>query len=101
VSIINGHRRDGTTLTSNLIGSTIAMGVHAVILMTPSRGNDDGDRPQAYAGPASVLTGLPRMIRRHELPLIVCYANIPVAEMLEDPGSTLCYNHQYLMDKDD
>ena len=71
------------------------------ILVTLSRCNDDGDRPQAYAGPATVLTGLPRMIRRHELPLIVCHANIPVAEILEDPGWTLCYYHQYLMEEDD
>ena len=28
-------------------------------------------------------------------------AHGPIAEMLEDPGWTLCYYHQYLMDKDD
>jgi hypothetical protein len=32
---------------------------------------DDGDKdPVGYSGPATVLTGLPRTIRRHELPLI-------------------------------
>jgi len=28
------------------------------ILMTPSSGHDDDDRPQPFAGPATVLTGL-------------------------------------------
>lgn len=32
------------------------------ILMTRSRGYDDDHRPQSYAGPATVLTGLPRMV---------------------------------------
>lgn len=69
--------------------------------MTPSMGNDDGDRPQACAGPATLLTGLSRIIRRPELPLIECHAHIPVAEMLEDPSWSLCYYHKNLMDKDD
>ena len=51
------------------------------ILMTPSRGHDDDDRPQAYAGPATVLTGLPRMIRRHEVPLIVPLADSTIFEI--------------------
>lgn len=51
------------------------------ILTTPSRGNDDDDRSQTYAGPATVLTGLPRMIRRHELRLIVPLADSAIFEM--------------------
>lgn len=51
------------------------------ILMTPSRGSDDDDRPRTYAGPATVLTGLPRMIRRHELRLIVPLADSTIFEM--------------------
>lgn len=51
------------------------------ILMAPSSGHDDDDRPQTYAGPATVLTGLPRMIRRHELRLIVPLADSTIFEM--------------------
>jgi prophage regulatory protein len=51
------------------------------ILMTPSSGHDDDDRPQPHAGPATVLTGLPRMIRRHELRLIVPLADSTIFEM--------------------
>lgn len=51
------------------------------ILMTPSSGHDDGDRPRSYAGPATVLTGLPPMIRRHELRLIVPLADSTIFEM--------------------
>jgi predicted DNA-binding transcriptional regulator AlpA len=49
--------------------------------MTPSRGSDDDDRLRTYAGPATVLTGLPRMIRRHELRLIVPLADSTIFEM--------------------
>ena len=51
------------------------------ILMAPSPGHDDDDRPQPYAGPATVLTGLPRMIRRHELRLIIPLADSTIFEM--------------------
>lgn len=44
------------------------------ILMMPYQ--EDGDKdPVAYSGPATVLTGLPRTIRRHELRLIVPLAD--------------------------
>lgn len=49
------------------------------ILMTSSSGHDDGDRP--YAGLATVLTGLPRMIRRHEHQLIIPLADSTTFEM--------------------
>lgn len=56
---------------------------HVRILMTPSWSHDDDDRPQAYAGPATMLTGLPRMIRRHELRLIVPLADSTIFERLK------------------
>lgn len=40
------------------------------ILMMPYQDDDNKD-PVGYSGPATVLTGLPRTIRRHELRLIV------------------------------
>lgn len=44
------------------------------VLMMPYQ--DDDDRgPVGYSGPATVLTGLPRTIRRHELRLIVPLAD--------------------------
>lgn len=50
------------------------------ILMTPSQGNEDSD-PDAYTGPITVLSGLPRTIRRHELRLIVPLADSTIFEM--------------------
>jgi prophage regulatory protein len=46
------------------------------VLMMPYREDEDGD-PVSYAGPATVLTGLPRTIRRHELRLIVPLPTAP------------------------
>lgn len=51
------------------------------ILMAPSSGHDDEDSPKPYAGPATVLAGLPRMIRRHELRLIAPPADSTIFEM--------------------
>jgi len=48
--------------------------------MMPYQGDDDGD-PVGYAGPATVLTGLPRTIRRHELRLIAPLADSTIYEM--------------------
>ena len=49
------------------------------VLITPYQ--DDGDRdPTGYGGPATVLTGLPRTIRRHELRLIVPLADSTIYE---------------------
>ena len=43
---------------------------------------DEGDKdPKGYSGPATVLTGLPRTIRRHELRLIVPLADSTIYEM--------------------
>lgn len=50
------------------------------ILMMPYQ-DDDGKDPVAYPGPATVLTGLPRTIRRHELKLIVPLADNTIYEM--------------------
>ncbi len=50
------------------------------VLMMPYQ--DDGDKDATgYAGPATVLTGLPRTIRRHELRLIVPLADSTIYEM--------------------
>lgn len=40
------------------------------VLIMPYQDDNDRD-PVGYSGPATVLTGLPRTIRRHELRLIV------------------------------
>lgn len=46
--------------------------------------HDDGNKdPVGYSGPATVLTGLPRTIRRHELRLIVPLAESTIYEMGE------------------
>ena len=50
------------------------------ILMMPYQDDDDKD-PTGYAGPATVLTGLPRTIRRQELRLIVPLADSTIYEM--------------------
>ena len=50
------------------------------VLMMPYQDDDDRD-PVGYAGPATVLTGLPRTIRRHELRLIVPLADSTIYEM--------------------
>jgi predicted DNA-binding transcriptional regulator AlpA len=50
------------------------------ILMMPYQ-DDDGKDPVAYSGPATVLTGLPRTIRRHELKLIVPLADSTIYDM--------------------
>jgi len=50
------------------------------ILMMPYQDDDNKD-PVGYAGPATVLTGLPRTIRRHELRLIVPLADSTIYEM--------------------
>jgi prophage regulatory protein len=50
------------------------------ILMTPTRDDDYAERVE-YSGPATVLTGLPRTIRRHELRLIVPLADSTIYEM--------------------
>ncbi len=50
------------------------------VLMMPYQRDDDKD-PTGYAGPATVLTGLPRTIRRHELRLIVPLADSTIYEM--------------------
>lgn len=50
------------------------------VLMMPYQVDDDRD-PVGYSGPATVLTGLPRTIRRHELRLIVPLADSTIYEM--------------------
>lgn len=50
------------------------------ILMMPLQEDEDSD-PVGYSGPATVLTGLPRTIRRHELRLIVPLADSTIYEM--------------------
>jgi prophage regulatory protein len=50
------------------------------ILMMPFQDGDDRN-PAGYSGPATVLTGLPRTIRRHELRLIVRLADSTIYEM--------------------
>ena len=49
------------------------------ILMMPYQEDEDSD-PVGYSGPATVLTGLPRTIRRHELRLIVPLADSTIYE---------------------
>lgn len=53
---------------------------HVRVLMMPYQDYGDKD-PVGYAGPATVLTGLPRTIRRHELRLIVPLADSTIYEM--------------------
>ena len=50
------------------------------ILTMPHREDEDSD-PIGYLHPATVLTGLPRTIRRHELRLIVPLADTTIYEM--------------------
>ncbi len=51
-------------------------------LRIASRFNDgNGGSSTTHAGPATVLSGLPRMIRRHELRLIVPLADSTIFEM--------------------
>jgi prophage regulatory protein len=50
------------------------------ILMMPYQDDEDSD-PVGYSGPATVLTGLPRTIRRHELRLIVPLTDSTIYEM--------------------
>ncbi len=50
------------------------------VLMMPYQDDEDKD-PAGYSGPATVLTGLPRTIRRHELKLIVPLADTTIFEM--------------------
>ncbi|MEV4934874.1 helix-turn-helix transcriptional regulator [Sphingobium sp. LSP13-1-1.1] len=50
------------------------------ILLMPLR-DGDNDEPAGYSGPATVMTGLPRTIRRHELRLIVPLADSTIFEM--------------------
>ncbi len=54
------------------------------VLMTPYQDDRDEDPPE-YAGPATVLTGLPRATRRYELRIIVPLADGTICEM-EKPG---------------
>jgi len=49
------------------------------VLMMPYQDDDDRD-PVGYSGPATVLTSLPRTIRRHELRLIVLLADSTIYE---------------------
>lgn len=50
------------------------------ILMTPGRAGE-GHAPDTYSGPTTVLSGLPRMIRKHELKLVVPLADSTIFEM--------------------
>ncbi|SEF96129.1 helix-turn-helix transcriptional regulator [Bosea lathyri] len=50
------------------------------ILMLPLQEDEDSD-PVGYSGPATVLSGLPRTIRWHELRLIVPLADSTIYEM--------------------
>src|SRR5579862_5412855 len=52
----------------------------ARISMMPYQDDENGE-PAGYSGPATVLTGLPRTIRRHEPRLIVPLADINIYEM--------------------
>lgn len=63
------------------------------ILMMSYQDDDDKD-PAGYAGPATVLTGLPRMIRRHELRLIVPLADSTIYEMEKRGGHELKWQTQ-------
>jgi prophage regulatory protein len=50
------------------------------ILMMPYQDDENSD-PKGYSRPATVLTGLPRTIRRYELRLIVPLADSTIYEM--------------------
>jgi prophage regulatory protein len=50
------------------------------VLMMPYQDDEDKD-PVGYSGRATVLTGLPRTIKRHELRLIVPLADSTIFEM--------------------
>lgn len=50
------------------------------VLMMPYQDHGDKDAT-GYVGPATVLTGLPRTIRRHKLRLIVPLADSTIYEM--------------------
>ena len=50
------------------------------IVMIPAKDDDESDAAAA-CGPATVLTGLPRTIRRHELRLVVPLADSRIYEM--------------------
>ncbi len=50
------------------------------ILVMPHREDEDSN-PVGYSGPATVLTGLPRTIWRHELRLIVPLADSTIYGM--------------------
>lgn len=50
------------------------------VVIVPSKGDDENDTG-AYSGPATVLTGLPRTIRRHELRLIVPLADTTIYDL--------------------
>ena len=49
-------------------------------LMAPGR-TSDGHAQDTYSGPITVLSGLPRMIRKHELKLVVPLADSTIFEM--------------------
>ncbi|CAN7440001.1 helix-turn-helix transcriptional regulator [Bosea sp. LjRoot237] len=61
------------------------------ILMMPLQEDEDSD-PVGYSGPATVLTGLPRTIRRHELRLIVSLADSTIYEMEKRGGFPRRFN---------
>lgn len=50
------------------------------ILMAPD-GTGEGHVPDTYSGPITVLSGLPRMLRKHELKLVVPLADSTIFEM--------------------
>jgi predicted DNA-binding transcriptional regulator AlpA len=50
------------------------------VLMMPYQEDEDSG-PMGYSGPATVLTGLPRTIRRHEFRLIVPLADSTIHKM--------------------
>lgn len=62
------------------------------ILMMPYQHDDDKD-PVGYSGPATVLTGLPRTIRRHELRLIVPLADSTIYEMEKNSPVASIFRH--------
>ncbi|MFM5894026.1 MAG: helix-turn-helix transcriptional regulator [Novosphingobium sp.] len=51
------------------------------IFMTSRHVGGDQDQDKSYSGPATVLSGLPRTIRRHELRLIVPLADSTIFGM--------------------
>lgn len=55
------------------------------ILMMPYQDDDNKD-PVGYCAPATVLTGLPRTIRRHELRLIVPLADSTIYSLFDREG---------------